>query len=156
MLQLSDLIKLKKTRKRVGRGGDRGGTSGKGHKGQRSRSGFSGELKAFFEGGQMPLPRRLPARGFNNFAKKDVRIVNIKSLEAKFQSGDVVDRESLKKVGILKGRGTYLIKILGVGKLTKALNVKVDKVSKAAKQIIEAAGGKVYHESKEISSGINS
>lgn len=143
MFQLSNLSSLKKKRKRVGRGGSRGGTSGRGHKGQKSRSGVGGELKGFFEGGQMPLSRRLPRRGFNNSFKKDVRIISLKDLEIKFSAGDVVNVESLKKAGLVKGRGKYYIKILNNGKLSKALTVQADAFSSSAKKVIEEVGGTV-------------
>jgi large subunit ribosomal protein L15 len=141
MFQLNNLDKLKKDRKRVGRGGDRGGTSGRGHKGQGSRSGS--KIKAFFEGGQMPLSRRLPKRGFNNIFKKDVRVLNLCDLELKFNSGDLVDKKSLYEKGIFKGKKSFFIKVLGVGELSKNLIVCVDMFSKSAKQAIEKAGGTV-------------
>jgi len=141
MLQLSELDKLTKDRKRVGRGGDRGGTSGRGHKGQRSRT--SGKLKSFFEGGQMPLSRRLPKRGFTNVFKKDVRYVNVGDLETKFDAGDIVNKVVLCEKGIFKGKKKYLIKILGKGKLTKNLVVEADMFSKSAADAIKKAGGKV-------------
>ena len=115
MLQLNELTKLKKNGKRIGRGGERGGTSGRGHKGQKSRSGVSGELKPFFEGGQMPLSRRLPTRGFNNRFKKNVKVINLRDLEARFSANDVVNRESLFKIGLIKGKGKYYVKVLGHG-----------------------------------------
>ncbi len=141
MLQLSELEKLTKNRKRVGRGGDRGGTSGRGHKGQKSRT--SGNLKPFFEGGQMPLSRRLPKRGFTNAFKKDVRFVNIGDLETKFAAGDIVDKAVLCEKGIFKGKKKYLIKILGKGKLTKNLVVEANMFSKSAADAIKKAGGKI-------------
>lgn len=156
MFRLNELIKLKENRKRIGRGGERGGTSGRGHKGQKSRTGSSAELKPFFEGGQMPLSRRLPARGFVNRFKKDVRIVNLKDLEAKFSANETVDKEALLKVGLIKGKGKYFIKILGNGKLSKPLNIKVDAISKSAVKVIEESGGKFQLISEEISSGISS
>lgn len=141
MLQLSKLDKLTKNRKRIGRGGDRGGTSGRGHKGQKSRT--SGNLKAFFEGGQMPLPRRLPKRGFTNIFKKDVRHVNVSDLEVKFEAGDIVNKAALCEKGIFKGRKKYFVKILGKGKLTKNLIVEADMFSKSAEAAIKKAGGKI-------------
>ncbi len=144
MLSLNKLESVSKKRKRVGRGGDKGGTSGRGHKGQGSRSGVGGELKSWFEGGQMSLTRRLPKRGFTNARfKKDVRIVNIKDLEERFESGDTVSMESLTTKGLLKGKGKFFVKVLGNGKLSKSLTVKVDKISKLANEQIERAGGKV-------------
>ena len=155
MLQLNELTKLKKNKKRVGRGGERGGTSGRGHKGQGSRSGVSGELKAFFEGGQMPLSRRLPARGFNNRFKKNFKIVNLKDLESHFSANDVVNKESLFKTGLIKGKKKCYIKVLGNGELTKSLDVQVDAISKSAAMSIEKSGGKLKLTNEENSSGIN-
>lgn len=144
MLSLNKLESVSKKRKRIGRGGDKGGTSGRGHKGQGSRSGVGGELKSWFEGGQMSLTRRLPKRGFTNARfKKDVRIVNIKDLEERFESGDTVSLESLANKGLLKGKGKFFVKVLGNGKLSKNLTVKVDRISKLANEQIEKAGGKV-------------
>lgn len=130
-----------KTRKRIGRGAGSGlgKTSGKGHKGQKARSG--GSIKAGFEGGQMPLQRRLPKRGFTSLDKKVFSLVNLRDLE-QFESGSVIDVEALALAGlvnkILDG-----VKILGDGDLTKALTVKAHKFSKSAQAKIEAAGGKV-------------
>jgi len=155
MLQLSNLLKLKRKRKRVGRGGDLGGTSGKGHKGQRARSGAGSELRPYFEGGQMPLPRRLPARGFNNSFKKEVKIVNLKDLQDKFADGDTVNKQSLLKAGLIKGCGKFFIKILGNGKLTKSLNIQADVVSESAAKAINESGGK-FQLTEESSSGITS
>ena len=124
---------------RIGRGGDRGGTSGKGHKGQKSRSGV--KIRASFEGGQMPLSRRLPKRGFNNSFKKDVRIVSLEVLETKFEAGAVVDRASLVEKGILKGKKSFFVKILGNGELSKNLTVQADMFSKSAIEAIKKAGG---------------
>lgn len=142
MLQLNKLKKLHRKRKRIGRGGDRGGTSGRGHKGQRARSG--GRVKATFEGGQMSLTRRLPKRGFtNNAFKKDVRIINLKTLELKFEDGQTVDKKSLREKGLLKGVGKFKVKILGNGKLTKKLIVCADLFSKRAAVEIQQIGGQV-------------
>ncbi len=144
MLSLSNLESTSKRRKRIGRGGDKGGTSGKGHKGQKARSGVSGELKGWFDGGQMGLARRLPKRGFsNNRFKKEFIIVNLQDLENKFSAGDTVDLKSLVKKGLIKAHGKVLIKILGFGALSKSLIVVADKLSKSAKEQIEKAGGKV-------------
>ncbi len=155
MLQLNELTKLKKNGKRIGRGGERGGTSGRGHKGQKSRSGVSGELKASFEGGQMPLSRRLPVRGFNNRFKKNVKVINLRDLEVRFSANDVVNRESLFKIGLIKGKGKYYVKVLGNGKLTKPLDVQVDAISKSAAVAIEKSGGKLKLTNEENGSGIN-
>lgn len=133
----------KHRRRRVGRGESSGlgKTSGKGHKGQKSRSGAS--IRPGFEGGQMPLARRLPKKGFNNAQfKTQFAIVNVSQLEAKFADGDTVNEESLRACGLVKG--IYdAIKVLGMGDLTKKLTVDVDKLSGAAKEKIEKAGGSV-------------
>lgn len=141
MFQLNKLESTSKKRKRVGRGGDCGGTSGRGHKGQGSRSGGVA-MKTWFEGGQMPLSRRLPKRGFNNIFRKECLIINLKDLEIKFSAGDVVNKETLSKQGLVKGHKKFLIKILGNGELTKNLTVHADLFSKSAKEAIEKAGGK--------------
>lgn len=128
-------------RRRVGRGESSGlgKTSGKGHKGQKSRSGAS--IRPGFEGGQMPLARRLPKKGFNNAQfKTKFAIVNVKDLEAKFSDGDTVNEETLRACGLVQG--IYdAIKILGNGDLAKKLTVSVDKVSASAQEKIEKAGG---------------
>ncbi len=129
--------------KRIGRGAGsgHGGTATRGHKGAQSRSGYSRKLG--FEGGQTPLARRLPKLpGFKNFNRVEYLPVNVKRLEEVFEAGDVVDGESLKAKGVIK-HADALVKVLGDGDLTKALTVKVDKVSASAKAKIEAAGGKV-------------
>lgn len=130
-----------KDRKRVGRGPGSGSgkTAGRGHKGQKSRSGSKAMLG--FEGGQMPLQRRLPKIGFTNIFKKRYAIVNVGDL-SKFDAGSVVDVQSLLDAGLVKK--TYDgVKLLGNGELTAGLTVKVDKISKSAAEKIEAAGGKV-------------
>lgn len=132
-----------KARKRVGRGcgSGTGKTAGRGLNGQKSRAG--GGKGAGFEGGQTPLARRLPKLpGFRNPNRIAYKAVNVSRLDAKFNAGDVVDGESLKAQGIIK-RIDEPVKILGDGEITKALTVKVDKISAAAKAKIEAAGGKV-------------
>jgi large subunit ribosomal protein L15 len=131
----------KKKRKRVGRGtgSGHGGTSCRGSKGQNARSG--GKVKPGFEGGQMPLTRRLPKRGFNNPFRKDIIAVNVEQL-AKFGQGDVVDIDSLIERGIIKRRGDG-IKILGKGDIDIPLTVRVQKVSKNAREKIEAKGGSI-------------
>ena len=130
------------SKKRVGRGigSGIGKTSGKGHKGQNARSG--GGVRVGFEGGQMPLVRRLPRRGFNNtvFAK-EYTIVNVSDLN-KFENNAVVDVNALKEAGIVNKVAKYGIKVLGNGKLEKALTVKADKFSASAVSKIEKAGGK--------------
>ena len=129
--------------KRLGRGigSGLGKTSGKGHKGQNARSG--GGVRPGFEGGQMPLVRRIPKRGFNNRFRKVYSIVNISALEAKFENGAVVDAEALIVSGILRKIEDAGVKVLGGGELTKALTVKADKFSASAKEAIEKAGGSV-------------
>ena len=132
-----------KKRRRVGRGQSSGlgTTAGKGNKGQQSRSG--GKTYPGFEGGQMPLYRRLPHRGFTNTSFKKVwQIVNLEQVEAKFQAGEVVDGASLLAKRLVK-KSAGLIKILGDGGLTKALTFQVDKVSASARAKIEKAGGTV-------------
>jgi len=144
MLTLSNLspkAASTRERKRVGRGqgSGRGRTATRGHKGAKSRSGYG--AKPGFEGGQMPLQRRLPKRGFTNIFKKEYAIVNLDAL-AVFEAGSRVDRESLIGAGLI-GTGTRLVKILAKGEVDKALTVAVDKLSGAARQKIEAAGGTV-------------
>lgn len=128
--------------KRLGRGigSGLGKTSGKGHKGQWARSG--GGVRPGFEGGQMPLIRRMPKRGFTNIFAKEYSIVNVGSLE-RFEDGTVVNVELLLENGILSKVENYGVKILGNGTLTKKLTVQANKFTKSAVEIIEAAGGKV-------------
>lgn len=133
----------RKSRKRVGRGpaSGNGKTAGRGMNGQKSRSG--GGKGAGFEGGQTPLARRLPKLpGFKNPNRCTYLAINVSRLEKVFETGDVVDGDSLYNKGITK-HTDELVKVLGDGEITKALTVKVDKVSASAKQKIEAAGGKV-------------
>ena len=130
--------------KRVGRGSSSGlgTTAGKGNKGQQSRSGKAGPYVGF-EGGQMPLYRRIAHRGFSNYPfKKEFVTVNVKLLEEKFNDGDTVNKESLVAKGLLDSADT-LVKILADGDLKKKLTVDVDKVSATAKAKIEKAGGSV-------------
>jgi large subunit ribosomal protein L15 len=133
----------KHRRKRLGAGesSGKGKTSGKGHKGQKARAG--GSVRPGFEGGQMPLYRRLPKRGFNNKAFKTFHgVVNLDSLDKRFSDGDTVDEARLREVGLVNGRFDG-VKILGRGEITKAITVEVDEVSEAARAKIEKAGGKV-------------
>ncbi|MFK7909981.1 MAG: 50S ribosomal protein L15 [Akkermansiaceae bacterium] len=129
--------------KRLGRGesSGTGKTAGRGHKGQKARSG--GGVRPGFEGGQMPLHRRLPKRGFNNTRFQDkIAVVNVASLEERFEDGATVNLESLKAARLVKG--TYdVIKILGNGNLEKKLTVEGCKVSASAKEKIEKAGGSI-------------
>ena len=128
--------------KRLGRGigSGLGKTSGKGHKGQWARSG--GGVRPGFEGGQMPLIRRIPKRGFNNHFRKIYSIVNLSVLES-FEVNSVVDMEVLNEKGLIKVvKGSIGLKVLGNGTLTKALTVKAAGFSASAKEAIEKAGGK--------------
>lgn len=129
-----------KERKRIGRGhgSGNGKTAGKGHKGQKARAGRG--MRIGFEGGQMPLQRRIPKRGFVNIFGKEYAIVNLSSLDV-FKSGTVVDAEKLIKAGIIKDVMDG-VKILGNGDIKKKLTVKATAFSGSAKQKIEAAGGK--------------
>ena len=144
MLTLSNLSPhpgSRKQRKRVGRGpgSGRGKTAARGMNGAKSRSGSG--IKPGFEGGQMPLQRRLPKRGFNNIFKKQYAIVNVKDLD-RFEAGTSVDRQKLIEAGLVS-RKYSLVKILGDGEITKALTVSVDKVSESASKKIKEAGGTV-------------
>jgi len=141
MLQLHNLKTLKKKNKRIGRGGSRGGTSGRGHKGQRARSGGKSNIKASFEGGQMPLSRRLPRRGFTNIFKKMFYIVSLVDLEKHFNAGEKVTKEVLREKGVVAGRKDLPIKILCNGKITKNLTVVLDACSGSAAKAIKDAGG---------------
>ena len=124
--ELSPVEGSKKKSKRIGRG-------------HGARSG--GSIRPGFEGGQMPLQRRVPKRGFNNIFAKNVVAVNLSALNRKFNDGDTVDAEALKAAGVVKN-GFDAVKVLGNGKIDKKLNVKVSAYSKSAKAAIEAAGGK--------------
>jgi len=134
-------------KKRVGRGpgSGHGKTAGRGEKGQKSRTGFS-RMRGF-EGGQMPLHRRLPKRGFTNIFKKENAVVNVSDLE-RFDNGATVDENALRGAGLVKGRRDG-IKILGNGKLTKKLTVHATKFSGAARKQIEAAGGSCQETKQE-------
>ena len=126
--------------KRKGRGHATGNgkTAGRGHKGQKARSG--GGTRIGFEGGQMPLARRIPKRGFNNIFAKPLEAVNVSALD-KFEDGAVVDAQMLLHAGV-RSKCEYGVKILGNGEITKKLTVKAAAFSESAKQKIEAAGGK--------------
>lgn len=131
--------------KRVGRGSSSGlgTTAGKGNKGQQSRTGKAVPYVGF-EGGQMPLYRRIARKGFSNYPfKKEFVCINVSQLEAKFNDGDTVDRNSLIAKGFISSKATDLVKVLGDGDITKKLTVVVDKVSESAKAKIEKAGGTV-------------
>lgn len=141
-MELNNLKPKKGSRhakKRVGRGpgSGHGKTAARGEKGQKSRSGFS--RQPGFEGGQMPLHRRLPKRGFTNIFKRDYAVVNISDLE-RFDNGATVGEAELRKAGLVKGQHDG-IKVLGDGKLSKKLTVSATKFSATARKQIEAAGG---------------
>ena len=143
-MKLSELRPAKgatSERKRVGRGkgSGLGKTAGKGHKGLRARSG--GGTKPGYEGGQMPLQRRLPKRGFVNVFRKEWEIVNVKSLN-RFPAGSVVDAAALRAEGLIRGNADG-VKLLGNGEVDRKLTVKVDQASRAAVEKVVAAGGTV-------------
>lgn len=131
----------RKKRKRIGRGdgSGHGGTSTKGHKGQNARSG--GKVRPGFEGGQMPLSRRLPKRGFRNPFRRDIVTINVDQLR-RFPEGSVIDRDALLEAGLVK-KTRDGIKVLGRGNIEYPISVKVDMISRGAKDKIEAAGGSV-------------
>lgn len=130
----------KRPRKRVGRGpgSGNGKTAGRGHKGQKSRSGYS--RRYGFEGGQMPLVRRIPKRGFFNVFRVDYQVVNLRDLERVFADGDEVNATTLVEKGLIR-RGPKPVKILATGDLSKKLSIVADKFSGSARSKIEAAGG---------------
>ena len=138
--ELSPVEGSKKAAKRIGRGhgSGQGKTAGKGHKGQKARAGRG--MRIGFEGGQMPLQRRLPKRGFKNIFAKNIVSVNVGTLD-KFEDGAVVDIQALVEAGIVKNSFDG-VKVLGNGNITKKLTVKVSAFSESAKAKIEAAGGK--------------
>ena len=131
----------RRPRKRVGRGvgSGKGKTAGRGTKGYNSRSG--GGVRPGFEGGQMPLHRRLPKRGFTNIFKKKIAVINIRDL-AKFESGSVVDEAALVSAGLVKGRRDG-IKLLGHGEIKIPLTIKVNMLSESAREKIIKAGGNI-------------
>jgi len=144
-MKLTDLRPAKgakSARKRVGRGegSGLGKTSGKGSKGLKARSG--GGTKPGYEGGQMPLQRRLPKRGFVNLFREEIAVVNVKDLN-RFEEGSVVDAEALRRAGLLKRACPGGVKLLGNGEMNRKLTVKVDRASKAAVEKVVAAGGTV-------------
>jgi len=140
--ELSPPLKSRKVKRRLGRGvgSGRGKTAGRGSKGYNSRSG--GGVRPGYEGGQMPIQRRLPKRGFTNVFKKRVAVINIRDLST-FESGSLVDETALVKAGLVKGQKSSGIKLLGSGQINVALNVKLNHVSKIAGEKIKAAGGSV-------------
>jgi large subunit ribosomal protein L15 len=129
-----------KKRRGRGPGSGQGKTGGRGHKGQKARSG--GGVPPWFEGGQMPLNRRLPKRGFTNIFKKHFQLVNLDDLEARFEADATVDSETLQQVGLVKYNDRP-VKLLGRGKLEKALKITVTKASRSAVEAVEKAGGTV-------------
>jgi large subunit ribosomal protein L15 len=130
----------KHVKKRIGRGqgSGQGKTAGRGHKGAKSRSGF--KFKRGFEGGQMPLHRRVPKRGFHNQFRIEYDVVNLDTLEARFDTGTVVTPELLREHGLVSG-GARRVKVLARGEVAKALTVKAHKFSGKAAEKIAAAGG---------------
>ena len=140
MHELAPAIGSTKETKRIGRGhgSGNGKTAGKGHKGQKARAGHG--MRAGFEGGQMPLQRRVPKRGFNNIFATEWAAINVSALEV-FEDGSVVDAAALADKGIIK-KANLPIKVLGNGKLTKKLEVKLNAYSASAAEKINAAGGK--------------
>ncbi|MFH1217048.1 MAG: 50S ribosomal protein L15 [Pseudomonadota bacterium] len=144
MLSLSNLSPQegsRKPRKRVGRGhgSGHGKTSGRGHKGFKARSGSG--VKMGFEGGQMPLQRRLPKRGFNNIFKKEFAVVNVRDLD-KLDAGLRIDRDVLVAAGLVRSKDRF-VKLLGDGEVSKKFTVAVDSVSESARAKIEKAGGTI-------------
>lgn len=145
MLKLNNLGAPKganRDRKRLGRGtgSGQGKTAGKGHKGQKARAG--GGIPAWFEGGQMPLNRRLPKRGFVNVFRKTFQLVNLDVLNEHFEPGAKVDAQALALAGLIK-HVDRPVKLLGRGKLEKSLQIEVAKASEAAIAAVQAAGGSV-------------
>lgn len=131
----------RKARKRVGRGvaSGSGKTAGRGTKGQNSRSG--GGVRPGFEGGQMPIHRRLPKRGFTNIFRKNVVTVNLRDLE-RLESDGVVDKVALIRAGLIK-KNAELVKLLGQGKVDRPVTIKLDKISNGAREKVLAAGGSI-------------
>ena len=140
MHELAPAIGSTKEVKRIGRGhgSGNGKTAGKGHKGQKARAGHG--MRAGFEGGQMPLQRRVPKRGFNNIFAEEWLAINVSALEV-FEDGSVIDAAALASKGIIK-KANLPVKVLGNGKLTKKLEVKLNAYSASAAEKINAAGGK--------------
>ena len=153
MLQLDKLTRITKKSKRKGRGGDRGGTSGRGNKGQRARTGGTHELGHLVEGGQMPLSRRIPRRGFSNAEfRKEYVVINLGDLEDKFKAGEEISPQILKEKRLVKGNKDVFVKVLGNGSLSKKLTIYADAFSQSAIKAIENAGGKAIL-TKESGSG---
>ncbi len=139
--ELSPSTGSRKSRKRLGRGvgSGTGKTAGRGSKGHKSRSG--GGVRPGFEGGQMPIHRRLPKRGFTNIFKKQFAVINLRDL-SRFEENSVVDENELIRCGLIKGKRDG-IKLLGHGEIKHPVTIKVNKASKSAAEKIEAVGGKV-------------
>lgn len=139
--ELSPAAGATKERKRIGRGAGsgQGKTAGKGHKGQKARAGRG--MRAGFEGGQMPLQRRVPKRGFNNIFRTEMAIVNVAAIDKAFEADETVTIDALIEKGLVK-KVLDGVKVLGNGEITKALTVQANAFSETAKQKIEAAGGK--------------
>jgi large subunit ribosomal protein L15 len=144
-LKQADRSKFKKKRVGRGPGSGLGKTSGRGHKGAQSRSGY--HFKRGFEGGQMPLHRRVPKRGFNNIFRTEYDVVNLDQIESRFDTGASVTPETLRAAGLVSSK-TSLVKVLGRGEVTKALNVQAHKFSGKAAEKLAAAGGKAEAISK--------
>lgn len=145
MLKLNNLGAPKganRDRKRLGRGTGtgQGKTAGKGHKGQKARSG--GGIPAWFEGGQMPLNRRLPKRGFTNIFRKTFQLVNLDAINERFEAGATVDAQALALAGLIK-HVDRPVKLLARGRIEKSLQIEVAKASEAAVAAVQAAGGSV-------------
>ena len=148
---LSAPVGANKKKRIVGRGSSsgRGTTAGRGNKGQQSRSG--GKVYVGFEGGQMPLYRRIAQRGFSNYPfKQGYDVVNLADIEAKYSDGETVSKETLVAKNLVKAKKSknVLIKVLGTGDITKKVTVSVDKISKSAKEKVEKAGGSVVEVKK--------
>ena len=146
MIKLNSKLKMNKTKKRVGRGigSGKGKTSGRGVKGQKSRSGVA--IKSF-EGGQMPLYRRLPKRGFNSISKKEIAILNLEQIQSfidknNLKSSDLLNSELLKKLKLIN-KNSKKLKILGNGEIKEKINIEADLVSKSALKKLEKVGGSI-------------
>ena len=151
MITLNTKIKIKKSKMRVGRGigSGKGKTSGRGVKGQKSRSGVA--IKSF-EGGQMPLYRRLPKRGFNPISKKDVAILNLDKIQLfidkkNIKTSDVLNSQLLKKLNLIN-KNSKKLKILGAGEIKEKINIEADLASKTALKKLEKIGGSIQIKSK--------
>lgn len=139
--------KHRKKRLGCGESSGHGKTSGKGHKGQKARSG--GSIRPSFEGGQMPLFRRLPKRGFNQAAFRDaIGTINLDDLESRFEDGATVNEAALREAGLLRGK-LDAVKLLGRGELTKKLSIEVDLASESAKAKVEKSGGTLVFREKK-------